>query len=105
MALTPATVRGHIERWSERLRDSPRQAEWPRHLYHAAHVTTAVQILRAGRLSCRRPLAAVKNEISQWNFKFHGGISNFTVKNRISPCRARLNAEKSNSSLKNRIPR
>jgi hypothetical protein len=64
VGLTPERAARHIAEWSERLGPFPRNAPWPKYLFHAAHVTTAVQILRSGRLACRSRLGGVDHDVA-----------------------------------------
>lgn len=69
MALSAEVVHEHIRTWTSRLR--PRLANWPAHLFHAADVLNAVQILRSGRLVCRRDLPEIPRDVANqdalWN--------------------------------------
>jgi hypothetical protein len=64
VGLTPERAARHIAEWSERLSSSPRHALWPKYLYHAAHVTTAVQILRSGQLVSRSSLGTIRHDVA-----------------------------------------
>lgn len=64
MALTLAAAQNHVARWTDRLRGSPRQASWPRYLFHTAHVTTAVDILRSRAIVCRSRLGRVEHDVA-----------------------------------------
>jgi len=63
VGLTRQRAERHVAEWSERL-SGLRNAQWPKQLFHAAHVTTAVQILRSGYLSCRSRLSAVDHDVA-----------------------------------------
>lgn len=64
MGLTRQRAERHVAEWSERLLASPRNAQWPAQLFHAAHVTTAAQILRSGYLSCRSGLSFIDHDVA-----------------------------------------
>jgi len=64
VGLTQQRAERHVAEWSERLSASPQNAEWPSQLFHAAHVTTAAQILRSGYLSCRSGLSAIDHDVA-----------------------------------------
>jgi hypothetical protein len=64
VGLTPERAARHIAEWSERLGPFPRNAPWPKYLFHAAHVTTAVQILRSGHLACRSGLGVIGHDVA-----------------------------------------
>lgn len=64
MAVSAEVVREHIRTWTGRLRNSPKLANWPAHLFHAADILNAVQILAAGRLVCRRDLPEIPSDVA-----------------------------------------
>lgn len=64
MALSPERATRHVTEWSERLRSSPRGSLWPAYLFHAAHATTAVAMLRSERLSSRSRIGTVAHDVA-----------------------------------------
>lgn len=53
MPISLARAHAHIEEWTEKL---PSRPWWPNHLFFAAHVTAAADILNSGRLQSRSAL-------------------------------------------------
>ena len=64
MGLSREKARLHIKKWSETLRPYPRNANWPKYLYHAVQVETAVAILKADSLLCRNRVGRVAHDVA-----------------------------------------
>ena len=62
MPIPLARAQAHIAHWTPKL---PSRNWWPNHLFFAAHVSAAADIIRAGQLICRRDLAgAIGHDIA-----------------------------------------
>ncbi len=64
MGLSPEVIHQHVEFWQANLRSGDLRAAWPAHLFHAAHVSTAADILRRGELICRHDLRQVEHDVA-----------------------------------------
>ena len=80
MAISEEKARDHIENWCRRLRTSPQNANWPRFLFHAAHVETAAEILRTGTLRSRSDLPEIGHDVANLPALFNNPIAHSYVR-------------------------
>ncbi|MFL7902586.1 DarT ssDNA thymidine ADP-ribosyltransferase family protein [Azospirillum argentinense] len=64
MGISIDRVQRHINESCAALRNFAQNANWPRYLFHAAHVQTAVDILRCGYISPRADLGVIAHDVA-----------------------------------------
>jgi hypothetical protein len=71
MSVTIERAERHVREWSKRLAPFRTRSNWPRHLFHTCQLEVALEIIRAGRILCRkdvpRLICDVANQGALWN--------------------------------------
>lgn len=71
MPITLARAKRHEVEWGGKLAPFPVRANWPAHLFHTCQLEVAVEIVRAGQITCRASVSKlicdVANQGALWN--------------------------------------